>query len=300
MRQMQRVQGQLRGLVERVVVAMPEGQACGIETAGAIPDQVDNRLKFVGHGNAGAQKFAEKTAKYSGRAVIMVVLPTTCLEPDAMFNRTTLLILLVALATGAGLVAAEYVYNRQAATEPELTTVRRLSQPRELPGFQLQQSDRTQLIPGELRGHWTVVFLGFTACPDICPTTLAQLAQAQKRWESLPESVRPRVLFVSVDPERDTVERIGEYAHSFHKDTLAATADIPALERFTKSLSLVFAKVPQGEGATADQYTIDHSSALVLLDPQGRMAGVIQQTEHTPLQPKAIAEDLIALTKEGR
>ncbi len=230
----------------------------------------------------------------------MVATPTTCLEPDAMFNRTTLLILLVALATGAGLVAAEYVYNRQTPAGPELTTVRRLSQPRELPSFQLQQSDRTQLIPGELRGHWTVVFLGFTACPDICPTTLAQLAQAQKRWESMPESVRPRVLFVSVDPERDTVERIGEYAHSFHKDTLAATADIPALERFTKSLSLVFAKVPQGQDAAADQYTIDHSSALVLLDPQGRMAGVIQQTEQTPLQPKAIAEDLIALTKEGR
>ncbi len=213
-----------------------------------------------------------------------------------MFNRTTLLILLVALATGAGLVAAEYVYNRRVPAGPELTTVRRLSQPRELPGFQLQQSDRTQLIPGELRGHWTVVFLGFTSCPDVCPTTLAELAQAQKRWESLPESVRPRVLFVSVDPERDTVERIGEYAHGFHKDTLAATADIPALERFAKSLSLVFAKVPLGKDAPADQYTIDHSAAMVVLDPQGRMAGVIQP----PLQPKAIAEDLIVLTQEGR
>jgi protein SCO1 len=226
----------------------------------------------------------------------MAALSAISIEPNAMFNRTTLLILLVALASGAGLVAAEYLYNRRAPVGAELTAVRRLSQPRELPAFELQQSDRTQLIPGELRGHWTVVFLGFTSCPDVCPTTLAELAQAQKRWETLPESVRPRVLFVSVDPDRDTVERIGEYAHGFHKDTLAATADIPALERFAKSLSLVFAKVPLGKDAPADQYTIDHSAAMVVLDPQGRMAGVIQP----PLAPKAIAKDLIALTQEGR
>jgi protein SCO1/2 len=217
-------------------------------------------------------------------------------EPAAMFNRTTLLILLVALATGAGLFAAEYVFNRDRAVGPELQTVRRLSTPRELPAFTLQQSDRTPLVPGELRGHWTVVFLGFTFCPDVCPTTLAELAQSQKRWETLPETVRPRVLFVSVDPERDTIEKLGEYAHGFHMDTFAATADIPSLERFAKSLSLVFAKVPLGEDAPADQYTIDHSATLIVLDPQGRMAGIIQP----PLKPKAIAEDLIALTTAGK
>lgn len=213
-----------------------------------------------------------------------------------MFNRTTLLILLVALATGAGLWAAEYVYNDRNTTGPELQTMRRLTTPRELPAFALQQSDRTQLLPGELRGHWTVVFIGFTSCPDVCPTTLAELAQAQTRWARLPESTRPRVLFVSVDPERDTIEKLGEYAHGFHKDTLAATADLPALEAFTHSLSLVFAKVPLGDDAAANQYTIDHSAALVVLDPQGRMAGVIQP----PLKPKAIAEDLIALTEAGK
>jgi protein SCO1/2 len=99
------------------------------------------------------------------------------------------------------------------------------------------------------------------------------------------------VLFVSVDPDRDTPDRIGEYAHAFHRDTLAATADIPALVAFAKSLSLVFMKVPAAEGAPADQYSVDHSAALAVLDPQGRMAGVIPP----PLQPKAIAADLITL-----
>jgi len=211
-----------------------------------------------------------------------------------MFNRNTLLILMVAVATAAGLVAAQYVFAPKPAAGPALKTVRLLPTPRELPSFALRQSDRTELVPGELNGHWTVVFLGFTFCPDVCPTTLAQLSVAQKRWEALPESTRPRVLFVSVDPERDSIETIGEYAHGFHKDTLAATADVPTLERFTKSLSLVFAKVPQGDAP--GQYTIDHSAALVLLDPKGRMAGVIQP----PLDPAAIAGDLIALDEAQR
>ena len=210
-----------------------------------------------------------------------------------MFNRSILIVLVIALAAGLGLVASQHWFGaRPAPAGPELETVRLFPQPRELPPFALQQSDGTQLVPGELHGHWTLVFLGFTSCPDVCPTTLAELAQAQKQWEALPEARRPRVLFVSVDPERDTPDRIGEYAAFFHRDTLAATADIPSLEAFARSLSLVFMKVPLGDGAPADQYTIDHSAALAVLDPEARMAGVVQG----PLDPAAIAADLAALT----
>ena len=211
-----------------------------------------------------------------------------------MFNRTSLLIVITALAAGLGLWAAQRHFGRGTGDAwPATTAVRLLSQPRELPAYSLRQSDGTQLVPGELKGHWTVVFLGFTHCPDVCPTTLAELAQAQKQWVVLPDAIRPRVLFVSVDPDRDTPDRTGEYAHAFHRDTLAATADLPALEAFARSLSLVFMKVPAPEGAPADQYSVDHSATLVVLDPQGRMAGIIQP----PLQPQAIAGDLLALTK---
>ena len=161
-----------------------------------------------------------------------------------MFNRTTLYILIAALAAGLGLWAAQSLVRSaedRACRRPQRSAL--LPQPRELPTFSLQQSDGTHCVPGELRGHWTVVFLGFTHCPDICPTTLAELAQAQKQWASLPDSTRPRVLFVSVDPDRDSPDRIGEYAHAFHRDTLAATADVPALEAFARSLGLVFMKM---------------------------------------------------------
>src|SRR4249919_3374163 len=185
-----------------------------------------------------------------------------------MFNRTTAWILLVALAAGLGLLAARQWFGPHAPAQPQTRAVRLFPEPRTLPAYSLQQSDGTRLVPGELQGHWTLVFLGFTHCPDVCPTTLAELAAAQKQWRALPESVRPRVLFVSVDPERDTPDRIGEYAHGFDPDTLAATADVPALEAFAKSLSLVFAKAPAPEGAPADQYSVDHSAAIAVLDPQ--------------------------------
>lgn len=210
-----------------------------------------------------------------------------------MFNRTTVTILIAALAAGLGLWAAQHQFGTPSATKwPQTQAVRLFDPPRELPAFSLRQSDGTPLVPGELKGHWTLVFLGFTHCPDICPTTLATMARAQTQWASIPDSTRPRLLFVSVDPERDTPDRIGEYAHAFHRDTLAATADVPALENFARSLSMVFARVPPEEGAPADGYSVDHSAALAVLDPQGRMSGLIQP----PFDAKAIAADMAALT----
>lgn len=209
-----------------------------------------------------------------------------------MFNRNTLIILAIAVGVGLALVATRFITPKP-APGPAMQTVTLLPQPRTIPAFSLRQSDGTPLIPGELHGHWTLVFLGFTFCPDVCPTTLTDLAQAQRQWEVLPESTRPRVLFISVDPERDTPDRIGEYAHAFHPDTLAATGDIPSLEAFARSLSLVFMKVSPEPGAAADQYSIDHSAGIAVLDPQGRMAGVIQP----PFQPPAIANDLLLLSR---
>lgn len=214
-----------------------------------------------------------------------------------MFNRTTAYVLIAAIAAAVGLWAAQgWFIASPRDHRPALKAARLFDPPREIPSFSLRQSDGTPLVPGELKGHWTLVFLGFTHCPDVCPTTLALLAGAQKQWAALPEATRPRVLFVSVDPERDTPDAIGEYAHAFHRDTLAATADVPALEGFAKSLSMVFAKVPAPDGAPADQYSVDHSASLAVLDPQGRLTGFIQP----PLDAKNIAADMTALSEVSR
>jgi len=205
--------------------------------------------------------------------------------------------MVAALAAGLGLYAAQRYFGppapEQASVRAEqLRSVRPISPARVLPPYRLQLSDGTAATPEALQGHWTVVFLGFTHCPDVCPTTLAELAKAQKTWDALPEAIRPRLLFVSVDPERDTPAKTGEYAHYFHPATLAATADAAALAQFTQALGLVYMKMPMGNG----DYSMDHSATLVVLDPQGRQAGLIRP----PLVWKDIATDLRLLAESER
>lgn len=217
-----------------------------------------------------------------------------------MSKRLVPILVVAVVAAALGLWAAQRLQGpaapaaSTASALPAPRAITLLPTPRVLPAFSLQQADGTALTPDTLKGHWTAVFLGFTHCPDVCPTTLTEMAGAQKQWAALPEATRPRVLFVSADPERDTPEIVARYAHAFHPDTLAATAPLPQLEAFARSLSLVFMKVPGPSGDPAD-YSLDHSAALVLLDPQARMAGVVQP----PFDVKGIAADLEALTAQA-
>lgn len=210
-------------------------------------------------------------------------------------SRSILWVLVAAIAAGAGLLLGQRFFNAApsaaviAPPAPTLRAVRLLQSPRAIADFTLTAADGRPLTTAMLRGRWTLVFLGFTHCPDVCPTTLSELARAQLQWQALPQATRPRVLFVSVDPARDTPKATGDYAAYFHPETLAATGEEPALTNFAQTLGLVYMKVP-GEG---EDYSMDHSATLVLLDPQGRMAGLIRP----PLKPEAIASDLKLLSE---
>ena len=208
-------------------------------------------------------------------------------------SRSTLMVLIAALAAGLGMFAAQRYFGTAGSTPAvqagELKSVQLITPPRELADYRLTLSDGKPATPASLRGAWTIVFLGFTHCPDVCPTTLAELAKAQQSWETMPAPIRPRVLFVSVDAERDTPAKTGEYAHFFRKDTLAASGDPAALANFAQVLGLVFMKVPLDNG----DYSMDHSATLVVLDPQGRQVGLIRP----PLVWSDIANDLRLLAE---
>jgi protein SCO1/2 len=208
--------------------------------------------------------------------------------------RNLLIVLVALLAAAAGFWLSRGAFGParapvSPAAAPVLATVRLLPAPRVLPDWRLRLSDGGEASPATLQGRWTLVFLGFTHCPDVCPTTLQALSVAQRQWQALPESKRPRVLFVSADPDRDTPQITGDYAHYFHPETLAASPTHEQLAGFAKALGLVYMKVP---GAGGD-YSIDHSATLVLLDPQGRQAGLLGP----PLDAKAIASDLRQLAE---
>ena len=208
-------------------------------------------------------------------------------------SRSTLLVVCAAFAAGLGLyvadryVAAPRASAATASMPADLRAVRPFPTPRVLDDWRLTRADGKAIGPADVQGHWTVVFLGFTHCPDVCPTTLAEMAKAQKQWSTLPASRRPRLLFVSVDPERDTPKITGEYAHFFNADTWAATADPVPLAQFAQAMGLVYMKVPVKGG----DYTMDHSATMVVLDPQARQVGLIGP----PLKADDIAADLARL-----
>jgi protein SCO1/2 len=217
-------------------------------------------------------------------------------------SRTLLIVLIALVAAGAGLWFGTKQFGtaattpdptpRREAMKPQMRTVRLITPPRALPDWQLRLSDGGTATAATLQGRWTLVFLGFTHCPDVCPTTLAELAKSQKQWaEQLPEAKRPRLMFVTVDPERDTPQVTGDYAHYFSADTIAASPTPEQLAAFAKTLGLVYMKVSGPDGS----YSMDHSATLVLLDPQGRQAGLLSP----PLDPQKIADDLRLLAERA-
>ncbi len=207
-----------------------------------------------------------------------------------IYSKSILYIILAAFAAGFGLWAGQHWTNKQTpAPAAALQAVRMFPEARQIPDFALQGPDGKLFNKASIGQHWTLVFLGFTHCPDVCPTTLGELSKAQKIWESVAMAKRPRVLFVSVDPQRDSPKILADYAAFFHQDTLTATAPEPALADFVQSIAMVYAKKPLENG----DYTMDHSASIVLLNPQGNEVGIIRP----PFVPEKIAADLLALSQ---
>lgn len=119
-----------------------------------------------------------------------------------------------------------------------------------------------------LKGKWTLIYFGFTHCPDICPTTLMQLSKVVNSLE--PEiKVNTQVLMVTADPARDTPEKLKIYIEHFNKDFNAITGEFLAVKRLAGDLNVAFNKVMLDNG----DYTIDHSGNLILINPHGHYHG---------------------------
>ena len=116
----------------------------------------------------------------------------------------------------------------------------------------------------DFRGKAVVVFFGFTQCPDVCPTTLADIAGAMKKLG--PEADRVQVLLVTVDPERDTPKLLADYVGAFDSRFLALRGDLAATQRVAKEFKIYFEKRKQGSS-----YTVDHSAQSYVIDAQGRL-----------------------------
>jgi len=161
---------------------------------------------------------------------------------------------------------------RHRAAPVELTTGIMLTPSRELPDFSLIDQQGRAFGTANLRGHWSLLFFGYTNCPDFCPTTLATLAAMQKRLRAERSAVLPQVIFVSVDAKRDTPAQLAKYVPYFDPEFIGLTAaDQPSIEAVAKKLGVGVIIQPTADG----NYTVDHSGAIFVLNPDGRLTAIL-------------------------
>ena len=159
--------------------------------------------------------------------------------------------------------------------------------PRQAPDFTLQGSDGSDLSVSRYRGKVVVLGFGYTSCPDVCPTTLSTLAQARRQLGAAANEVQ--VLYVTVDPERDGVERMKKYVGAFDATFIGATGSGPQLAAVRKNYGVQAEKKAMG-----DSYVVAHSSSTYLIDRQGRLRALMPYGR----APADYVHDLTLLLKE--
>jgi protein SCO1/2 len=194
-----------------------------------------------------------------------------------------LVIAIVLAGILAGAASARHFWRAKAAP-PELEQAVLFSEPRALPAFMLIDQAGRPFGPERLRGRWTFLFFGFVNCPDVCPTTLATLAAARQSLADLPEAEQPAVTLVSVDPGRDTPEVLARYVAHFDPSFSGITGSAEAIATLTAALGVA---VVVGPAAADGSYAVDHSAAIFLVEPEGRLAALFG----TPHEAETIARD---------
>lgn len=196
-----------------------------------------------------------------------------------MVQKSLLWLLLGAVAAAAG----AWVATRSAGSAtPTLQAGTWLPQRRALQNFALRDAVDRPFGPAQLAAAPSLLFFGFTQCPDVCPTTLALLARLRQE-AALPKL---RVIFFTVDPQRDTPEIMRRYVAAFDPQFIGVTGTVPAIDALTRDIGVAVKRVPLPGGG----YTVDHSAALFLTDARGRIAAVFTP----PFELAALRADLRA------
>lgn len=200
-------------------------------------------------------------------------------------TQTTVAVLVALVALVMGLTVYKALSRAQQMNPAVLLDagIVLLPQSRELPALTLTDQDGQAQAVDSLTGRWTLLFFGYTFCPDICPTTLAELRQLQGL---LGEEDRQRlqVLMVTVDPARDTPEQLKQYLGFFDAGFRGLTGELENIQTLSGRVGIPF--IP---GDTRQEnYTVDHSANLALLGPDGRQHGFIR----APLKVQKLAEAL--------
>lgn len=179
-----------------------------------------------------------------------------------MLATRNILAFALALLAFAGLVVFGYMSIQGGRAQPAFATI--WPAPKSLGEFSLVDQSGTEFTRSRLKGQWSLLFFGFTHCPDICPATLQQLAIANKRLAESGHEI-PDLIFVSVDPERDSPDALADYVGNFSGKIYGVTGEIGELRKLTSAAGIFFEKSALPDGG----YSVDHSAAVLVIDESG-------------------------------
>jgi len=162
-------------------------------------------------------------------------------------------------------------------------------QPRIVKPFELADHNGQSFSNEQLIDKWSIVFFGYTSCPDVCPTTLQELNFAYDELKTASKDTQ--VLLVSVDPVRDTQEKLSQYIAYFNKEFVALTADHSVLFPFARNMGLMYAIT---DGSKGQGYLVDHSASIVLINPKGKIAAIFKPEHELGQLPTISGDNLVS------
>ena len=213
-------------------------------------------------------------------------------------NQKLLLTLVAALALVAG-VGMAWWFTTQSTENETPQYLQSFPEPRQLAEVTLVNQQGETVTNELFKGHWSLLFLGYTFCPDVCPTTMAALGKIYPELKNISTDSPIQVVFVSVDPKRDTPERLASYVEYFNPEFVAVTGEHKMLFPFARSLGLMYAIA---ESTDNPNYLVDHSASVVVVDPNGLAIGRFKP-EYNPGELAVsdsvqILTDMPVITKE--
>jgi protein SCO1 len=189
-----------------------------------------------------------------------------------MLLRSKVLILAL-LCFAALLGAGAALLWRHSAAPPALATGTYVSPRRALEDFSLIDQRGQPFGRNNLRHHWSLLFFGYLNCPEFCPATLTTLEAVKQRLRASGAAVLPQVIFMSVDPKRDTPEQLARFVPYFDPEFIGVTAaDQPTIDAVARQFGVAAIIEPKHADGT---YSVDHSSAILVLDPSGKLAAIL-------------------------
>lgn len=197
-------------------------------------------------------------------------------------------VLVAVISATAGFVLWQATQKQQAPQQAALLV---LPETREIPTFSLLDQDSAPFGLEQFYGKWSLLFFGFTHCPDVCPGTLYELQQLDEQIkQATGNHSRHQVIFFTVDPERDTSQRLKDYVAYFSPDFIAVSGEHEQLEPLTKKLGIAY-RIEEHEAGTSD-YSVDHSASILLIDPEGHLYGVFP-SPHDATAMAAVMQKLL-------